>query len=369
MRRETRISRGRFLKVMGAAGVGGSTLSILACQPNTTPQQGGGGGGGPEEKVLNLYNWSDYVNPKTTIPNFEKQTGIKVTQDFYADNEALLAKLQAGGTGYDVIVPSDYMVDVMIKSDIITKLDKSKIPNFDNVGEAFKGLPFDPNNDYSMPYQWGTTGILYNKKELGEITSWDAMWDPEYKGEIAMMTDVRETMGAALKRLGYSLNTTDSDRLEEAKQSLLKQKPLLRGYFASFEVRPLVQNGDIVLGHVYSGDAFVAIANNKDLDYAIPEEGATRWTDTMAIPMGASHVENAYKFINYILSAEAGASLTNYTYYGSPNEAARPMIKKEILDDPRIYPPPGVFERLEVIEDIGKATREYERIFTEVKSA
>jgi spermidine/putrescine transport system substrate-binding protein len=369
MQREQRISRGRFLKVMGAAGVAGSTLSVLSsCKIGTTPQSGGGGGGSAENKLA-LYNWSDYVNPKTTIPNFEEKYGVEVTQDFFADNEALLAKLQAGGTGYDVIVPSDYMVSIMRKENIIQKLDRSKIPNFDNVGEAFKGLPFDPNNEYSMPYQWGTTGILYNKKELGEITSWDAMWNPEYKGEIAMMTDVRETIGAALKRLGYSLNTTDSDRLEEAKQSLLEQKPLLRGYFASFEVRPLVQNGDILLGHVYSGDGFLAIAENKELDYAIPEEGATRWTDTMAIPVGAEHVDNAHKFINYILSAEAGASLTNYTYYGSPNEAARPMIKEEILDDPRIYPPPDVFERLEVIEDIGEATREYERIFTEVKSA
>ncbi|MDQ5811192.1 MAG: spermidine/putrescine ABC transporter substrate-binding protein [Actinomycetota bacterium] len=369
MQRDTRISRGTFLRVMGAAGVAGSTLSILSgCNISTTPQSSDGGGGSKENK-LNLYNWSDYVNPKTTIPNFEKKFGVEVTQDFFADNEALLAKLQAGGTGYDVIVPSDYMVSIMRKSDIIQKLDKSKIQNSDNVGEAFKGLPFDPNNDYSMPYQWGTTGILYNRKELGEMTSWDAMWDPQYKGEIAMMTDVRETMGAALKRLGYSLNTTDSDRLEEAKRLLLEQKPLLRGYFASFEVRPLVQNGDIGLGHVYSGDGFLAIAENKDLDYAIPVEGATRWTDTMAIPVGAPHVDNAHKFINYILSAEAGASLTNYTYYGSPNEAARPMIKEEILNDPRIYPPPEVFDRLEVIEDIGEATREYERIFTEVKSA
>jgi spermidine/putrescine transport system substrate-binding protein len=176
-------------------------------------------------------------------------------------------------------------------------------------------------------------------------------------------------MGAALKRLGYSLNTTNSGRLEEAKRLLLEQKPLLRGYFASFEVRPLVQNGDILLGHVYSGDGFLAIAENKDLDYAIPDEGGTRWTDNMAIAVGAQHVDNAHTFINYILSAKAGASLTNYTYYGSPNEAARPMIKEEILDDPRIYPPPKVFNQLEVIEDLGAATRQYERIFTEVKSA
>ena len=369
MVREKRFSRGDFLKVVGAGVVASSTLSTLSgCTVSTTAKSGDGGGGG-NENALNFYNWSDYVNPKTTIPNFEKEYGVEVTQDFYSDNEALLAKLQAGGTGYDVIVPSDYMVSVMRKSDIIEKLDRSRIPNFDNVGADFKGLPFDPNNDYSMPYQWGTTGILYNKKELGEISSWDVMWDTEYEGEIAMMSDVRETMGAALKLLGYSMNSTDPDQLEEAKQLLLEQKPLLRGYFASFEVRPLVQNGDVLLGHVYSGDGFLAIAENKDLDYAIPEEGATRWVDNMAIPVGAEHADNAYKFINYILGAKAGASLTNYTYYGSPNEAANPMIKKEILDDPRIYPPPEVFERLEVIEDIGGATRKYERIFTEVKSA
>src|ERR687895_2319959 len=172
MAREKRISRGDFLKVVGAGAVAGSTLSVLACQPNTTAQSSGGGSG-PEEKALNFYNWGDYV-AKSTIPDFEKQTGIQVTQDFFSSNEDLLAKLQAGGTGYDVIVPSDYMVSIMIKSDVIQKLDRSKIPNFDNLGDDFKGLSYDPDNDYSMPYQWGTTGILYNKKELGEITSWEA---------------------------------------------------------------------------------------------------------------------------------------------------------------------------------------------------
>ncbi|MDQ3793155.1 MAG: spermidine/putrescine ABC transporter substrate-binding protein, partial [Actinomycetota bacterium] len=179
---ERRISRGRFLKVMGAAGVAGSTLSVLACQPRTTPQQGGGGGG-PEEKELSLYNWTGYVAP-STLPNFEKKTGIKVTQDYFASNEDLLSKLQGGATGYDVIVPSDYMVEIKIKSNVIQPLDKSKIPNFKNVGETFRGLPYDPDNEYSVPYQWGTTGILYNKKEIGEIDSWDVMWDPEFEGKI-----------------------------------------------------------------------------------------------------------------------------------------------------------------------------------------
>ena len=168
MQREARISRGRFLKVMGAAGVAGSTLSILACQPNTNPQQGGGGGG--DSNQLNFYNWSDYV-AKNTIPRFEKDFDVEVTQDFYSSNEELLAKLQAGGTGYDVIVPSDYMVSIMRKSGVLQKLDKSKIPNFDNLDPDFTGLPYDPNNDYSMAYQWGTTGILYNPEAVdAEVT-------------------------------------------------------------------------------------------------------------------------------------------------------------------------------------------------------
>lgn len=367
MHRDARISRGRFLKVMGAASVAGSTLSILACQPNTTAQ-GGGGGGGPEEKKLNLYNWSDYV-AKSTIPNFEKQTGIQVTQDFYSSNEELLAKLQAGGTGYDVIVPSDYMVEIMIKSDVLEPLDKSKIPNFKNIGEQFKGLPYDPDNEYSVPYQWGTTGILYNKKEVGLIDSWDPMWNPEFKGKIGMLNDERETPGAALYRLGYSVNATDPNQLDEAEAALKEQKPLVRGYFDSTQIRPLVQNGDLLLGHVFSGDAFLVLGGNPDLDYAVPKPAATRWTDNMSIPKGALQPDNAHKFINYILSAKAGAALSNYTYYNTPNEAALPMIDDALKKLPGYSLAPEVYERLQIIEDVGEATRLYSDLWTEVKSA
>ena len=368
MAKQRRISRGDFLRAMGAASVAGSTLSLLACQPNTTAQSSGGGGSGPEEKKLNLYNWSEYV-AKSTIPNFEKQTGIQVTQDFYASNEELLAKLQAGGTGYDVIVPSDYMIGIMIKSGVLLPLDKSKIPNFKNIGEHFRGLPYDPNNKYSVPYQWGTTGILYNKKEVGEVDTWDAMWNPRFKGKIGMLDDPRETPGAALYRLGYSVNTTDPNQLHRAEASLKKQKPLLRGYFADTQTRALVQNGDLLLGHTYSGDAFLVLGGNQDLDYAIPKPAATRWTDNMAIPKGAPHPDNAHKFINYILSAKAGAALTNYTYYNTPNEAALPMIDDSLKKLPGYELGPNVFERLQIIEDVGAATREYSNFFTAVKSS
>jgi spermidine/putrescine transport system substrate-binding protein len=365
-----KISRGRFLKVMGAGAVAGSTLSVLACQPNTNPQQsGGGGGGGPEEKELNFYNWADYV-AKTTIPGFEKQTGIQVTQDYFSSNEELLAKLRAGGTGYDVIVPSDYMVAVMIKSDVLQPLDKSKIPNFKNIGEDFSGLPYDQDNEYSVPYQWGTTGILYNKKEIGQLEdNWEPMWSTEFSGEIGMLNDERETPGAALYKLGYSVNATEDEQLAEAEAQLKKQKPLLRGYFDSTQNRPLVLNGDLLLGHVFSGDAFLALSQDDDLDYIIPKPAATRWTDNMAIPAGAEHPDNAHKFINYILDAKVGAALSNYTYFNTPNEAALPMIDEALKKLPGYQLGPEVFDRLQVIEDVGEATRKYSRLFTEVKSS
>jgi spermidine/putrescine transport system substrate-binding protein len=365
---QRKISRGDFLRTIGAGAVAGSTLSVLACQPNTSAQSSGGGGG-PEEKALNLYNWSDYV-AKSTIPNFQKQTGITVTQDYFSSNEELLAKLQAGGTGYDVIVPSDYMVSIMIKSDVLEPLDMSKIPNFKNVGENYKGLPYDPDNQYSVPYQWGTTGILYNKKRLGKLEpSWDPMWDPDSKGMIGMLNDERETPGAALYKLGYSVNSKNKEQLDEAEAELKKQKPLLRGYFDSTQNRPAVINGDLLLGHVFSGDAFLAMAQDDDLDYLIPEPAATRWTDNMAIPKGAEHPDNAHKFINYILGAKAGAALSNYTYYNTPNEAALPMIDTSLKKLPGYELGPSVFDRLQIIEDVGAATREYSNLFTSVKSS
>jgi spermidine/putrescine transport system substrate-binding protein len=307
---------------------------------------------------------------KSTLPNFQKQTGIKVTQDFFSSNEELLAKLQAGGTGYDVIVPSDYMVSIMIKSDILEPLDMSKIPNFKNVGENYKGLPYDPKNEYSVPYQWGTTGILYNKAKLGTLEpSWDPMWDPANKGMIGMLNDERETPGAALYKLGYSINTKDKEQLDEAEAELKKQKPLLRGYFDSTQNRPSVINGDLLLGHVFSGDAFLALSSTEDLDYIIPKPAATRWTDNMCIPNGAEHPDNAHKFINYILDAKVGAALSNYTYFNTPNEAALPMIDEALKNLPGYQLGPEEFDRLEVIEDVGEATRKYSRLFTEVKSS
>jgi spermidine/putrescine transport system substrate-binding protein len=195
------------------------------------------------------------------------------------------------------------------------------------------------------------------------------MWDPANKGMIGMLNDERETPGAALYKLGYSVNTKDKEQLDEAEAELKKQKPLLRGYFDSTQNRPSVINGDLLLGHVFSGDAFLALSSNEDLDYIIPEPAATRWTDNMCIPKGAEHPDNAHKFINYILGAKTGAALSNYTYFNTPNEAALPMIDDALTELPGYELEPEVFERLQIIEDVGKATRTYADLFTAVKSS
>ncbi len=364
---KTRISRGRFLKMVGTAGATGSALSVLAaCQTSTTPQQSGGGGGGGN--TLHIYNWAQYLAPYD-IKHFEKKFGMNITQDTYSSNEELLAKLQGGGTGYDVIVPSDYMVSIMAKSKVIQKLDMSKIPNFKNVSKHYRGLPFDPKNEYSVPYQAGTTGILYNKKKVGRVETWDPLWDPKFKGKMAMINDVRETIGAALMRRGYSENSTDPRKLQQAKQDLIKQKPLLQGYFDSVENVPMVRRGDIWLAHVYSGDGFLAIVQDKNLAYAIPKPGATLWVDNLCIPVGAPHVDLAHKFLNFILAPKPGAALTEYTDYSTPNQAAVPLVHGKFTKIPQWDPSGKVYDRLQTIRDIGKATRTYERIFTEVKSS
>jgi len=360
-------TRRSFLKAMGAAGVAGSTLSVLACQPNTTARSSGGGGS--EEKALNFYIFSDYLT-WDTVPRFERRSGAKVTLDLYTTNEEMLAKLQAGGSGYDLIVPSDYMVEIMVGEGMLLPLNKRKIPNLDNLDPGFRDLPYDPENEHSVPYQWGTSGILYDPEVVTEdVSGWDVMWDPRYEGKIGMLDDLRNLLGAALKRLGYSLNSRDPEQLSEAERLLMEQKPLVRGYFPSPRAVELVVGGDLALAHAYSGNAYTGIAQKETLRYVIPKEGSVLWTDTMAIPKTAPHPDVAHEFINYILDPEVGAELSNFTNFGTPNEAALPMIDEAAREDPGVYPPPEVFKRLEITQDLGEATREYERIFTEVKSA
>lgn len=328
---------------------------------------------GSQEKMteeIHLYNWSEYIDPEV-FTAFEEEYGITVIEDTFSSNEELLAKIQAGAAGYDVIVPSDYMVEIMVEEGLLAELDHDNITNITNLSALFSDPPYDPGLEHCIPYQWGTTGIGYNSDEV-EPDSWAYIFDPalaaEYEGKITMLNDSRESIGAALKYLGYSLNTTDEVQLEEAKQVLLAIKPYIYSY-DSDQFEDLIAADEVVYGHGWSGDYFAAAVEDERIWYVIPEEGGVVWADNLCIPASSKNKQAAELFINFVLQPEVAAQITNFTWYGSPVEAANEFIDPEILEEPAIYPSAETFERLEWIQDVGDATPIYERIWTEVKAA
>ncbi len=344
-------------------------LALLVLATGCGPDRGGGRQGLAKE--LHIYNWAEYIDPEI-YADFEKEFGVKVIEDTFASNEDLLAKIQAGATGYDLIVPSDYMVAIMIELDLLAPLNYDNIPNFQNISAKFKDPPYDPGNKYSVPYQWGTTGIGYDTNLIAEPPdSWAYLFDPQlaapYAGRMSMLNDSRETIGAALKYLGYSLNSTDEKQLEEAKQLLIRQKQWVATYDSEgFE--DLLAAGETVIAHGFSGDFFKAATEAEQVGYVIPREGATIWTDNLCIPKTAPSPYTAEVFINYLLRPEVAAKVTNFTWFASPNQAAAKYIDPEILGDPAIYPPPEIMDKLEFIRDVGESTALYDRIWTEIKT-
>ncbi len=320
--------------------------------------------------TLHFYNWSLYMDD-AILRNFEEQCGVKVVQDTFASNEDLLAKLQAGASGYDLIVPSDYMVTIMRELDLLAPIDYANIPNFANIDDRFRNPPFDPEQRYTVPYQWGTSGIAYNTTKVSEpIDSWQAIFDParacQYQG-LSLLNDPREVFGAALKWKGYSLNDTDLAHLTEAKQAVMAIKDCVTT-FDNESFADILLNGEVSVGHGWSGQYAKAIEENPDLTYVVPKEGSVIWVDNMAIPKDAPNPYTAEVFMNYLLRPDVGAQLTNYTFYASPNAAARPLIDPAITSNPSIFPPQSVMDKLEFIRDVGDVTPQIEQMWTEVKS-
>lgn len=345
-------------------------LALSACAaPATAPDAGGGSAadGGGEMQELNIFNWSTYIAPET-IPNFEKEFGVKVNYDLYESNEDLLAKMQAGNPGYDIIVPSDYMVEVMLNLDMLEEINHDNIPNIANLDETFLNPAFDPGNAHCMPYQWGTMGLGYNIEATGgEIDSWSVMFDEQYSGRIAWLDDPRAVMGVALIMLGYDVNTIDPDQINEAKEMLIEQKALTAAY-APDTGQIMLAEGEVDLTLEWSGDVFQVMADDENLRYVLPKEGAIVWTDNLCVPKGAPNQELAEKFINYILDAQVGADLSNFIQYGSPNKASIPLINDEDRNNPGIYPPAEVMANLQFIVDVGEATILYDDAWTEIKA-
>ncbi len=322
---------------------------------------------------LNIFNWAEYIDPEL-LDAFAAEYGVGVTIDVYDSNEAMQPIISAGNSGYDLIVPSDYMVAILIEGEDIQPLNKDAIPNAANVSPDFENLIYDPDGTYSLPYQWGTTGIAVDTAVVGADfpRSWSIIFDASfadaYAGRISLLNDPRETLGAALKFLGYSLNTTDEDELEEAKDLVAEA----RGRVAAFDTDQadeLLTTGETAIAHGYSGDMFTQFLETDDPSryvYFVPEEGGTRWIDNMAIPYDAPNPCTAHTFINWLLDGENGAALSNYNYYSTPNEAALDGLDEDLLDfvnDPAVIP--GGVGSLEEIQDTGDFEIKYTDAFIE----
>jgi len=324
-------------------------------------------------KSINFYNWTDYIDPDV-LTQFTEECGVEVIYDTFSSNEDLLAKLQAGATGYDLIVPSDYMVTIMLQLGLLRELDHANIPNLAHLNASFRSTPYDPDNQYTVPYQWGTAGLGYDGDALDTPpTSLAAIFDPaqaeQHAGKLSLLNDAREVIGAALKYLGYSMNSTDPAQLEEAKQVILA----IKSYIITFDsdtYSDLLVSGETVIGHGWNGGVYQGIFANEDrnLGFAVPEEGLTIFTDNLAIPASAPNPYTAEVLINYLHEPEIAAQITNFTYYPSPNDAALEFIADEVKNDPGIYPPQEVLDKMEFLVDVGEATQLYERIWTEIKA-
>ena len=328
----------------------------------------GCGSSDDSKEVLNIYNIGDYIDPEL-VTQFEDEYGIKVNYESYDTNEAMYQKLKSGSTNYDLAFPSDYMVEKLISEDMIEEINFDNIPNFENISEEFVNPSYDKENTYSVPYLWGTYGIIYNKSVVKEnVDSWDILWDEKYEGDIMMLDSMRDSMAIALKKLGYSMNSTDPKEIEEAKLELQKQKPLVLSYVNDESIDRIVAE-EAAIGIAYSGDAVVMKERNENLEYVIPKEGSNKWVDTMVIPKGAENKDNAEKFINFLLEAESAKANADYIGYAIPNSKGLELLEDGQKNDPAMYPSKEVLENTETFVDLTEeALTIYDKAWTELKS-
>lgn len=318
-----------------------------------------------------VYNWGEYMDPEV-ITIFEEETGINVVYEEFETNEIMYPKVQSGAIAYDVVCPSDYMIQRMIENDLLAELNYDNIPNIKNIGEEYlkQSQQFDSENKYSVPYCWGTVGILYNKTMVDEeVDSWSILWDSKYKDSILMQDSVRDAFAVALKLSGHSLNSTDLDELEEAKELLIRQKPLVQAYVID-QVRDKMIGNEAALGVIYSGEAIYTQQENPNLEYVIPKEGSNMWIDSWVIPKNAKHKENGEKFINFLCRPDIAKMNFDYITYSTPNTAARELIEDPAIRNSKIaFPDAGELERCETFKFLGdKNDAIYNELWREIKS-
>lgn len=320
------------------------------------------------EKVLYVYNWSEYM-PDSVLKNFTKETGIKVKYSTYDSNEAMYAKVKTIGTSsYDIIVPSTYFVNKMSRENLLVKLDKSKLPNYKNLDTKLLSKPFDPNNDYSIPYLWGSTGISYNANLVKEpIDSWKNLWNSEYKKSILLNDDMREVFGMALKVLGYSSNSTNPKEIEEAYLKLKELLPNVKMFYSESQ-KQVYLNEEVKLGMNFNGEGFMANEENEAIKYIYPKEGVLLWIDSLVIPKGAKNIDNAHIFINYLLKAEVSKIISEEIGYPSPNAKTLELLDEKTRNNRTIYPNEDDLLNSEFQIDVGEVLPTYEKYWEKLKT-
>lgn len=319
------------------------------------------------DQELYFYNWSEYI-PSEVLEDFTKETGIKVIYSTYESNESMYAKLKTQGTGYDLVVPSTYFVSKMRKEDMLLEIDKSKLSNFAGLDSNYLNKPFDPNNSYSIPYIWGATGIGINTDMLDKsnIHNWADLWDAKWEGQLMMMDDSREVFHIALVKLGYSPNTTDPKEIEAAYEELKKLMPNVLVFNSDFPANPYLA-GEVSLGMLWNGSAYMAREEGANIDIIWPEKGAIFWMDSLAIPAGAANIEAAHKMIDFLLRPDNAAKIAVEIGYPTPVKAAYKLLPEEFANDPSIFPPQEIMDSGEWQDEVGDASVLYEEYFQKLK--
>lgn len=326
-------------------------------------------------QVLKVYNWGEYISngdddSLNVIKEFEKANpGVRVEYTTYATNEEMYAKIASGSADYDILIPSDYMIGKMIKDGMLAKLNFDNIPNYYKIDEQFKDLEFDPNNEYSVPYTWGTVGIIYNTTKVDvEVDSWDILWDTNYTDQVLMFNNPRDAYGIAAMKLGFSQNTTDREEIDQMTDLLKAQKGVIQAYVMD-EIFPKMTNGEAALAPYYAGDALTMIDDNPDLDFAVPKEGTNLFVDSMVVPSSSKNKELAEKFINFMLEDEIALANIEYIGYSTPMSSVREMLDEELRDSYISYPSEEILDECETFISLDDETATYlQESWTEVLS-
>ena len=329
-----------------------------------------------EQVELRVYNWGEYIangedGQMDVIEEFEKEyPNIKVNYNTYATNEEMYAKIKSGSAQYDVLFPSDYMISRMISENMLEKLDFSNIPNFSDIMDSFRNLEYDPTNEYSVPYTWGTVGIVYNKTMVEEApSSWEVLWDQEYTNMILMFDNSRDALGLTLKKLGYSQNTTDHNQLDEAAEELKKQKNVLQAYVMD-EIFDKMESGEAALAPYYAGDALTMMEENPDLGFVLPEEGTNRFVDAMVIPKGVRHKKEAELFINFMLETRIASANIEYLGYSTPQKSVYELQDEEIKNNGISYPSDEYLEKCDTFINLPEEENNYmQTLWADIKAS